>query len=138
MRTYSELITLPTFVERYKYLRLQGEIGNETFGAERYLNQRFYRSREWKHIRNFVITRDMGCDLGVEDREIPKGVKIIIHHMNPITVDDMSDNIQLLLDPDYLITTMEKTHNAIHFSDESILYSSEPVIRRPGDTCPWR
>ena len=138
MRTYSELITLPTFEERYKYLRLQGEIGNETFGAERYLNQRFYRSREWKHIRNFVITRDMGCDLGVEDREIPKGVKIIIHHMNPITVDDMSDNIQLLLDPDYLITTMEKTHNAIHFSDESILYSSEPVIRRPGDTCPWR
>lgn len=138
MRTYSELITLPTFEERFKYLELRGTIGNETFGRERYLNQRFYTSKEWRRLRDFVISRDLGCDLGILDREIPNGIRIYIHHMNPITIDDISCNIKSVINPEFLITAAEKTHKAIHFSDESILFSSEPVIRRPGDTCPWR
>lgn len=137
IRTYSELITLPTFEERYRYLRLGGRIGEETFGFDRYLNQAFYKSDEWLAIRDFVITRDMGCDLASPDREIPDGVRILVHHINPITMDDIIHRSKYLLDPEYLISTIKNTHDAIHYGDESILFS-EPVERRKNDTCPWR
>lgn len=135
IRTYSELITLPTFEERYRYLKLDGKVGEETFGFDRYLNQYFYTSREWRDIRNHVILRDNGCDLGIQDREIA-GL-ILIHHMNPITVDDILNRSEYLLNPEYLVCTVKNTHNAIHYGDERILITA-PVERRPNDTCPWR
>lgn len=137
IRTYSELITLPTFEERYRYLRLNGRIGEETFGFNRYLNQKFYRTdKEWLSVRDQVIIRDMGCDLGIEDREI-KGQNIIIHHMNPITEYDIINRTKYLLDPEYLISTIDNTHKAIHYGDESLLILA-PIIRTKNDTCPWR
>lgn len=135
IRTYSELITIPTFEERYDYLRLGGKVGEETFGFDRYINQLFYRSKEWKTIRDHVITRDNGCDLGIEGREIYG--KILIHHMNPITKDDILQRSEYLLDPEYLITTIKNTHDAIHYGDRSLLITS-PVERSRNDTCPWR
>ena len=135
IRTYSELITLSTFEERYKYLQLSSSIGEETFGFDRYLNQNFYRSKEWKRIRDFVIIRDNGCDLGVEDRTIHG--KIIIHHMNPIRTKDIQDVSDYLLNPEYLICTTHQTHNAIHYGDENLLVRN-PVERTANDTCPWR
>lgn len=135
IRTYSELITLPTFEERFRYLKLDGVVGRETFGFDRYLNQVFYTSDEWLEIRDFVIVRDNGCDLGIEGRDIHK--RIYVHHMNPITVDDILSRSEYLLNPDFLITTMHQTHNAIHFSDESLLFAA-PAERRKNDTCPWR
>ena len=135
IRTYSELITLSTFEERYKYLQLSSSIGEETFGFDRYLNQNFYRSKEWKHIRDFVIIRDNGCDLGVEDRTIYG--KIIIHHMNPIRTKDIQDVSDYLLNPEYLICTTHQTHNAIHYGDENLLVRN-PIERTANDTCPWR
>lgn len=135
IKTYSELITLPTFRERYQYLRLDGSVGQDTFGFDRYMNQVFYRSREWKAIRDYVIIRDNGCDLGVEGYEI--GSKIIIHHMNPITVRDIENESAFLLNPEYLICTMHNTHNAIHYGDETLLVT-EPIERTLHDTCPWR
>ena len=135
IRTYSELITLSTFEERYKYLQLSSSIGEETFGFDRYLNQNFYRSKEWKRIRDFVIIRDNGCDLGVEDRTIHG--KIIIHHMNPIRTKDIQDVSDYLLDPEYLICTTHQTHNAIHYGDENLLVRN-PIERTANDTCPWR
>ena len=136
IRTYSELITLPTFEERYRYLKLDGRVGEETFGFDRYLNQTFYqRDQEWKEVRNFVIIRDNGCDLGIEDREI--GSRILVHHMNPITKDDILRRSKYLLDPEYLICTMKNTHDAIHYGDENLLIKA-PVERRPNDTCLWR
>ena len=135
IRTYSELITLPSFEERYRYLKLDGSVGKETFGFDRYLNQDFYRSKEWKHIRDEIIVRDLGCDLGVRDREIP--TRIYIHHMNPISVKDITNTTEFLLNPDYLICTSHSTHNAIHYGDESLLVIA-PVERRKNDTCPWR
>lgn len=136
IRTYSELITIPTFEERYEYLRLDGRVGEETFGFDRYLNQAFYqRSQEWKRIRDFVIIRDNGCDLGIEGREI-RG-KILVHHMNPITKDDILKQSKFLLDPEYLICTLKSTHDAIHYGDENLLMTG-PVERKPNDTCPWR
>ena len=136
IRTYSELIKLPTFIERYRYLRLDGKVGEETFGFDRYLNQEFYRNDpEWKSSRRAVILRDLGCDLGMKDREI-RGL-IIVHHMNPITIDDILNRSKYLLDPEYLICTLKNTHDAIHFGDESLLFS-DPVERRKNDTCPWR
>lgn len=137
IRTYSELITIPSFIERYRYLKLNSKIGNETFGFDRYLNQKFYKLKEWKDVRNYVITRDNGCDLGIEDREIPNGVQIIIHHINPIEIKDIKNKLDWILDPEFLICTTKITHNAIHYGDESILYS-EPIERLPNDTCPWR
>ena len=137
IRTYSELIALPTFEERYRYLRLGGRIGEETFGFDRYLNQAFYKSDEWLAIRDFVIIRDMGCDLALPDREIPNGVRILVHHMNPITMEDIVHRSKYLLDPEYLISTIKVTHDAIHYGDESILFS-EPIERTKNDTCPWR
>lgn len=138
IRTYSELITLPTFIERYEYLKLGDKVGEETFGFERYLNQQFYRSKEWRDCRNFVIARDLGCDLGVIGHEISKGTRIYVHHMNPIDVKDIRHSSEFLLDPEYLITTIKLTHDAIHYGDESLLYEEVPVMRAPNDTCPWR
>lgn len=135
IRTYSELITLPTFEERYRYLRLGGTVGEETFGFDRYLNQTFYRTDEWRSIRDFVIVRDGGCDLGIEDREI-RG-RILVHHMNPITKEDILRRSKYLLDPEYLISTIKNTHDAIHYGDESLLIKA-PIERRRNDTCPWR
>lgn len=136
MRTYSELITFPTFEERFQYLKLDGRVGEDTFGFDRYLNQRFYRSEEWKQVRREVIIRDNGCDLAIPDREIFG--RIIVHHMNPISVSDIDGNEKYILDPEYLITTFKLTHDAIHYGDESILTESEPIIRTQNDTCPWR
>lgn len=135
IRTYSELITLPTFEERYHYLRLNGVIGEDTFGFDRYLNQVFYRSSKWKRIRDQVIVRDNGCDLGIEDRAIYG--KIIIHHMNPITIQDIERESSFLLNPEFLICTTLNTHNAIHYGDEGLLMLG-PVERTKNDTCPWR
>lgn len=135
IKCYSELILLPTFQARYQYLRLNGEVGKETFGFDRYMNQFFYRSPEWRRVRDFVITRDEGCDLGIPGREIFG--RIIIHHMNPIRPEDIRNRSDLLLDPEYLITTIHDTHLAIHYGDEHLLLQ-EPVERRPNDTCPWK
>lgn len=135
IRTYSELITLPTFEERFQYLKLGGRVGEDTFGHDRYLNQLFYTSDEWKAIRRKVIMRDNGCDLGMWDREI-HGL-IVIHHMNPITTEDIINRSEYLLNPEYLISTIDITHKAIHYGDESLLFTA-PIERRPNDTCPWR
>lgn len=135
-RTYSELIALPTFEERYRYLRLSGRVGEDTFGFDRILNQKFYRSAEWKRIRDYVIVRDNGCDLGIEDRMIPG--RILIHHMNPITEKDILYRSDTLMDPEFLICVSHTTHNAIHYGDESLLIESTPVVRTKNDTCPWK
>lgn len=135
IRTYSELITLPTFEDRFEYLRLDGLVGTETFGFDRYLNQVFYRSQRWKRVRDFVIIRDNGCDLGMEGYEIQG--RIIIHHMNPISIQDLEKESEFLLDPEYLISTIHNTHNAIHYGDESLL-PKPPIVRARNDTCPWR
>jgi hypothetical protein len=136
IRTYSELIQIPTFIERYRYLRIGGRVGEDTFGFDRYLNQLFYNSDEWKAIRDHVIIRDNGCDLGMPDREIV-GQKILIHHMNPITVEDIVKRSKYLLDPEYLITTVKNTHDAIHYGSENILIQMPPERTR-NDTCPWK
>lgn len=135
IRTYSELITFPTFEERYDYLRLGGKVGEETFGFDRYLNQMFYRSKEWRSIRDYVIARDVGRDLGIEGHEISG--KILIHHMNPITKDDILRRSEYLLNPEYLISTIKNTHDAIHYGDKSLLIIA-PIERTRNDTCPWR
>lgn len=135
IRTYSELSKLQTFAERYQYLRLSGAVGEETFGFDRYLNQVFYKSKEWKRVRDYVIVRDNGCDLGVEGYEIHG--RILVHHMNPITLKDIEQRSDIILDPEFLISTVHNTHNAIHYGDESLLIQ-DPIIRKPNDTCPWR
>ena len=135
VRTYSELIKIPTFEERYEYLRLGGKIGEETFGFDRYLNQMFYRSKEWRSIRDYVITRDNGCDLAMEGREVYS--RILIHHMNPITADDILQRSEYLLNPEYLISTIKRTHDAIHYGDRSLLIVA-PIERTKNDTCPWK
>lgn len=135
IRTYSELSKLKTFEERYQYLKLDGIVGKETFGFDRYLNQAFYRSKEWKRVRDKVIIRDNGCDLGCEDREIYD--KILIHHMNPINKNDVLNRVERILDPEYLICTTKRTHDAIHYSDENLLILV-PIERKPNDVCPWK
>ena len=135
IRCYSELMLLPNYQARYEYLRLKGAVGKETFGFDRYMNQFFYRSPEWRRIRDLVITRDEGCDLGIQGREIFG--RIIIHHMNPIRPEDIRNRSELLLNPEYLITTVHGTHLAIHYGDEHLLLQ-EPIERRPNDTCPWK
>lgn len=135
IRTYSELISLHTFEERYRYLRIGGTVGEETFGFDRYLNQAFYKSKEWQTIRNQVIIRDDGCDLGIEGQTIYD--RVLIHHMNPITVEDILERSEFLLNPEYLICTRKNTHDAIHYGDESLL-NLDPIERAPNDTCPWR
>lgn len=136
-RSYSELILLPTFEERYRYLRLDGEVGKETFGFDRWLNQMFYKDPEWLSVRDKVIIRDNGCDLGMADREVKGRSRIIVHHMNPITKEDLLTRSKYLLDPEYLICTIKNTHDAIHYGDEELLFSN-PIIRTKNDTCPWR
>lgn len=136
IRTYDELITLDTFDERYAYLRLVGVVGESTFGGHRHLNQALYHSKEWADVRNFVILRDNACDLGISDREISG--RIIIHHMNPLSLDDMFSYSKLLLDPAFLICTSHDTHNAIHYGDASLLRETEFVERKPNDQVPWR
>lgn len=135
IRTYTELMKLQTFEERFRYLKLVARVGEETFGFDRYLNQQFYHSQEWKSIRNEIIIRDNACDLGITGREMNKG--IIIHHMNPITKDDLIHQSDFLLNPDYLICVSKKTHSAIHYGDESLLFDGL-VERSKDDTCPWR
>lgn len=135
IRTYSELSQLASFKERYRYLKLNGSVATETFGFDRYINQNFYRSREWKRIRDQVIVRDNGCDLGIEGYEIHG--RIYIHHMNPLLPRDIIDRTEFLLNPEYLICTTHETHNAIHYGDENLLIT-EPVERTKNDTCPWK
>ena len=135
IKTYSELITFPTFKERYEYLRLKGRVGEETFGFDRYLNQVFYKSKEWRSIRDYVIARDNGCNLGMEGYEIYG--QILIHHMNPITKEDILQRRDVLLNPEYLITTVKNTHDAIHYGDVNLLVTA-PIERRKNDTCPLR
>lgn len=136
IRTYSELVRLPTFKQRYEYLRLGGSVGEDTFGFDRYLNQIFYKSKEWLEIRDQVIIRDHGCDLGVEGYEIND--RILIHHMNPITKGDILERTDLLLNPEYLISTMKRTHNAIHYGTYESLVDNFVIERTENDTCPWR
>lgn len=134
IRTTTELLTIPTFEGRFRYLSLQGQVGASTFGFDRWLNQQFYTSSAWRHTRRDVIARDLGCDLGVEGYEIHS--RIVIHHMNPLTVDDIVNGDDLALNPEFLITTTHNTHNAIHYGDERLL--PKPVVsRRPGDTKLW-
>lgn len=133
-RIYSELITIPSFKERYEYLRLNGVVGEDTFGWDRYLNQNFYRSDEWKSLRDRIIIRDNGCDLGVEGYEINS--RIYIHHMNPISIRDITDATEYLMNPEFLICTSFNTHQAIHYGDETLLVT-EPIIRKPNDTTLW-
>ena len=134
IRRYSELRHIPTFEERFEYLKLNGSVGRETFGFDRYINQRFYTSKEWRDIRNYVITRDLGLDLGAEGYEINS--RILIHHMNPIVVDDILHKNDDILDPEFLITTCHNTHNAIHYGDSSLL--PKPLVERSrGDTKLW-
>ncbi len=134
IRTYTELCQIRDFHGRYNYLRLNAPIGIPTFGFDRYLNQRFYTSVQWRHIRNLVIARDRGCDLGIEGYEIHD--RIIIHHLNPMSMDELIQGDDGILDPEFLITVSHKTHNAIHFGDERLLAPSF-AIRRPGDTKLW-
>ncbi len=134
-RTYSDLILLPTFLERYRYLRLGGNVGLETFGHNRYLNQILYTSDRWRSFRDKIIIRDNGCDLGMEGFEIYD--RILVHHINPITVEDVLNENQKVFDPDNVISTSHNTHQAIHYGDENLLIT-EPVERFRNDTCPWK
>lgn len=135
LRSYSELSRLRTFDERFRYLLLAGLVGVETFGFDRYVNQRFYRSEEWKHVRNIVIARDNGCDLGIEGRDI--NGRVYVHHMNPMSLEQINDHMGLILDPEYLVCVTFATHNAIHYGDESYI-TLAPVERQPNDMCPWK
>lgn len=135
IKTYSECISLPTYLERFEYLKIGGSVGVETFGHDRYLNQILYSSEEWKRFRRQIILRDNGCDLACEDRPLDRYV--IVHHINPITVEDVLKRDPKIFDPENVICVSLRTHNAIHYGDEELLIL-EPVIRTPNDTCPWR
>lgn len=137
IRTYSELSKLNTFKDRFEYLKLRGVIGEETFGHDRYLNQLLYKDYTWRRVRDEVIARDFGCDLGVIGHEYAEGEVVIVHHMNPITIDDVIARKPYVFDPEYLVSCRHKTHNAIHYSDSSILVI-EPIERKKNDTCPWK
>lgn len=135
IRTYTDLIAIPTFVERFEYLNLMGSVGADTFGYDRYLNQIFYTTREWRHLRDQVILRDMGRDLAMEGYEIHG--KIYIHHLNPISKDDIIERSEYLMNPEFLVCTSFETHNAIHYGNANNL-RSVPIERRANDTCPWK
>ncbi|MBQ8237917.1 MAG: hypothetical protein IJZ39_07215 [Oscillospiraceae bacterium] len=137
LRNYTELSKLRTFEERYRYLQLRGRVGEDTFGFDRWINQLFYHDKEWLAVRDKVIIRDNACDLGMLDREIKGDVRIIVHHMNPISKEDILRRSDILLNPEYLICCLDSTHKAIHYGDENLLIQM-PVERRPFDTCPWR
>lgn len=138
IRTYTELMEIPDYLDRYRYLKIGGKIGEETFGADRWFNQRFYLSNEWKDIRREVMLRDLGCDLADPDHEMFRDDVVVIHHMNPIMLKDIREHTDFLLDPEYLITCSKNTHNAIHYGDESLILPPTFVVRRANDTCPWR
>lgn len=134
IRSYSELCQLATFEERWRYLSLQGIVGRSTFGFDRYINQKFYTSKEWRSLRHRIIVRDNGCDLGVDGYEIYS--RLVIHHLNPMTKSDIIGGDDSILNPEYLITTTHQTHNAIHYGDEKLL--ARPFVERsPGDTRLW-
>ena len=135
IRTYSELITIPTFEERFEYLQLKGSVGKDTFGYDRYLNQVLYRSPEWKRLRNQIIIRDAGCDLACDGYDVYG--KVLIHHLNPITVEDVLARSRKVFDPDNLVCVSHNTHNAIHYGNVDLLVTG-PIIRTKNDTCPWR
>lgn len=137
LRCYSDLIQYSTFEDRLHYLELHGVVGEDTFGFDRYINQKFYKSPEWRRVRDFVIVRDNGCDLAVKGYDI--GDRIIVHHMNPLTLDDISNSSDFLLNPEYLICVSKETHDIIHYGFSSDRYSKskEPVDRKPGDTKLW-
>lgn len=135
IRRYSELIKLPTFEERFEYLKLDGRVGKMTYGSDRIFNQAFYHSKEWRDFRNKVIARDNGCDLGIEDREIFD--KLIVHHINPMTIKDLEEGGEDLFDMENFICCSYNTHEAIHYGDSSLLIKTEFVERRPGDTKLW-
>lgn len=134
-RSYSELITIPTYEDRFHYLQLNGAVGKDTFGYDRYLNQILYNSKEWKRFRDEIIIRDNGCDLAFEGYDIYG--RILVHHINPITVDDVANRNPIVFDPENVICVTHKTHNAIHYGDESLLITA-PVERTKHDTCPWK
>jgi hypothetical protein len=133
-KSYSELIELPTFEERFKYLSIRGIVGCETFGFNRWVNQRFYTSTAWRRLRRDIVVRDSSCDLGILDREIHS--RLIVHHINPLTQEDIEYGTRMALDPDNLICTTHDTHNAIHYGDANLL-ASPYKERRPGDTKLW-
>ena len=135
IKTYEELITMDNYLDRYRYLKLDGIVAHDTFGSKRWMNQMFYRSKEWRQLRNKIIIRDKGCDLGLID--YPIGGRIIIHHLNPITIDDFTNNPDCMLDPNNVVCVSHNTHEAIHFGDEKILGAVEYIERKPNDTCPW-
>lgn len=146
IRLYSEVITIPTFEDRYEYLRLDGKVGQETFGHDRYLNQILYTSPQWRHFRDEIIIRDNGCDLACEGYEVRSfrdrdgklcRPKILIHHINPITVDDVINSNSCVFDPENVICVTHNTHLAIHYGDRDLLFGS-PIERSQNDTCPWR
>lgn len=135
IRRYRDLRSLTDIRDRFDYLKLGGQVGSSTFGFDRYLNQTFYKSREWQQARQAVILRDDGCDLGIEGYEIGRG--LVVHHMNPITIDDILARKDEIFDPEFLICVSDRTHKAIHYGDAGLL-PRDPVERKPGDTCPWR
>lgn len=135
IKTYSELIILPTFIERFNYLKIGGQVGEQTFGYDRYLNQILYRTTEWKRFRRDIVVRDMGCDLACDDREIVG--KVIVHHLNPLLIDDVVNLSPKIFDPENVVCCSLDTHNAIHYGDTSLLMK-EPVMRTKNDTCPWK
>jgi len=135
-KSYDELIKLNTYAERFRYLKLNGSVGSETFGEERHLNQQFYTSPEWKEVRRYILIRDMGCDLGLHGYEIDG--PIYVHHINPITADDIINRRPTIVDVNNLICVSMGTHNALHYGDMSWINNMDIVERRPGDTCPWR
>ena len=137
IKTYSDLISLDTFDDRFEYLKTNSTIGDDSFGFDRYLNQNFYNSREWRNLRNKIILRDRGCDLACKDHEILDD-EIIIHHLNPITKEDIINRTDKLLNPEYLITTTQATHNAIHYGDITLINRKDPIVRNKNDTCPWK
>ena len=138
MKTYTELISLPTFEERFEYLKMNGRVGAETFGYDRYLNQVFYNSHEWRQFRHQIIIRDNACDLGIEDRPILRKGQLLIHHMNPITKQQLIDRDPDLMNPEYVIVCMKSpTHEAIHYGDSSLLVQNDLNVRTKGDTCLW-
>lgn len=135
IRCYNDLIQLKTFEERFAYLKIHGKVGEETFGLDRYINQQLYKSQRWRLTRSKVIIRDDGCDLGIDGRQLEDN--IVVHHMNPISLEDIEEERDIVFNLDYLICCSARTHRAIHFGDEELLIR-DPIVRRPHDTCPWR
>ena len=136
IRTYTELSKLDNLEDRFNYLKINGIVGDDTFGFDRYINQKFYQSKEWKNTRNYVIARDMGNNMGLPNNEI--NGKIYVHHMNTINVDDIKNSSDYLLNPEYLVCVSEDTHNAIHYGDISLIKKNDILDRKPNDTCPWK